>query len=335
MVNKSITVLGVETSCDDTGIGLVREGKLLAHRVFQQMEHSRYGGVIPELASRTHLRVISNMIEQLVEEAGVEWEEISAVGVTRGPGLMGALLVGYATASALALSLSIPLIAVNHLESHLFAGFFKFPPPQYPLIGLIASGGHTELVYSKEFGHYELLGRTRDDAAGEVLDKIGRLMGLPYPAGQQMDEIAQRGDPKAFHFPVAQVGTYEFSFSGVKTYAARLLDKISSAHYPDFLASYICAVVRPLVEKSLYSAERKKAKSLILAGGVARNSFFRALLSTAQVPYRIFLPPPELCSDNGAMVALNAYYAYLHHHYPSSPLPVDPSLDFLPAKRRK
>ncbi|MHA2610374.1 MAG: tRNA (adenosine(37)-N6)-threonylcarbamoyltransferase complex transferase subunit TsaD [bacterium JZ-2024 1] len=336
MGKKSLTVLGIDTSCDDSGVGIVRDGKLLAHKVYHQEEHSPYGGVIPEMASRSHLKVLVPLIEEVLREAKVSWEDLSAVGVTRGPGLIGSLFVGYSTALALAHSLSIPFLPLNHLESHLFAAFLEFPPPEYPFVGLIASGGHTELVFSRRLGHYILLGRTRDDAAGEALDKIGRLMGLGYPAGQKMDELSSGGNPNAFRFPVAKVGKFEFSFSGIKTYAARLLQKISPKQHADFLASFIFSIVRPLVEKSLQAAYEKKARSLILAGGVVRNSLFRARLKSLSPPFRIHLPPPELCSDNGAVVAANAYYYLSTDRFQHlSTLPVDPSLDFLPNKRKQ
>jgi len=358
---KRRAILGMDTSCDDTGVGLIVNGKPILSKVAsQEALHRSYGGVIPELASRQHLKDVPWLLREALKEAKITYPQVEAIGVTRGPGLAGSLLVGFSAAKALSCALQVPMIPVNHLEAHIFSAFTGEKKPEYPLVALIASGGHTELVYSPEIGVYELLGRTRDDAAGEAIDKVGRLLGLSYPAGQAMDNLGQKGNPRAFSFPVAQTGAYEFSYSGLKTAAKRVLEKDGKVHPPDFAASFTEAVIQPLVEKSLRGAEEKNAHSLILVGGVIRNTRLRQRLQEALqrfgkmtlLPpppdnpfapllyqtrkFTVFVPPPELCTDNGLMVASAAYHYLLAGRgakggkvFPPDDLDVDPSLDFI------
>lgn len=305
-------VLGIETSCDETGVAVVEDGRIRSSLIGQQIElHARYGGVVPELASRAHLRTLNPAIGQALDHAGVSARELDAIAVTVGPGLIGSLLVGVSAAKALALVFGIPLIGVNHLEGHVEAAFLDRPGLEPPLVGLIVSGGHTMIVWLPEHGRFEILGATIDDAAGEAFDKIARFVGLGYPGGPEIDRLARDGNPAAHRFPRALMAepSYDFSLSGLKTAVIRWVRERRARgeefDLPDFAASFQEAIVEVQVAKTLRAAEEKGASSVVVAGGVAANSRLRALMleEGGRRGLDVVIPPVELCTDNGAMIA--------------------------------
>lgn len=317
----SITILGIETSCDETSAAVLVDGvDLRSNIISSQIEiHKKFGGVVPEVASRKHLENVHPVIIEALEKAGVGLEDLSAVAVTYGPGLVGALLVGVAAAKAMTYALDIPLIGVNHLEGHIAANFLAQPDLAFPLLCLVVSGGHSDLVYLPGRGEYRLLGRTRDDAAGEAFDKVARAMGLGYPGGPLIDRLARQGNPEAVKFPRAflEEGSLDFSFSGLKSAvlnhlnrAAMVKEEINQA---DLAASFQRAVVEVLVEKTMLAVQQTGVKTILLAGGVAANGGLRALLQerAAAAGCRVVLPPLNLCTDNAAMIACAGYYKYL------------------------
>ncbi len=312
-------VLGIETSCDETAAAVVEDGRrALSDVVATQIEiHRRWGGVVPELASRNHVVQVMPVVDEALTRAGVGPEGLDAVAVTAGPGLVGALLVGVQAAKALALAWEKPLVRVNHLEGHLVAAFLAETPPTFPFLGLVVSGGHTSLYAARGFGDYALLGQTRDDAAGEAFDKGAKLLGLPYPGGVAIDRLAKEGDPAAIRFPKAIVkgADLDFSFSGLKT---ALLHHVRKHGVPagqalaDLCASYQEAIVRALVEKAFRAARRLQFERLVLSGGVAANSRLRAATAARAAEYegmQVFLPPVKLCTDNAAMIAVAGTHA--------------------------
>jgi N6-L-threonylcarbamoyladenine synthase len=301
-------ILGLETSCDETAAALVsRNGAILANVVSSQAElHAQYGGVVPEVASRRHLELVTPVIRQALHEAGAQLEHVQRVAVTQGPGLIGALLVGLSAAKALAWALRLPLIPVDHLHGHVASLFLKPAPVDPPFVCLLASGGHTLLLDVQDKSGFRVLGTTLDDAAGEAFDKGARLLGLGYPGGAAIDRLAKEGDPKAFDFPVARVPGLDFSFSGLKTallYKVRELaaDELERRR-ADLAASYQRAIVRALVERSTAAAEQIGADRIAVVGGVAANSELRSSLPGAA------LAPLELCTDNAAMIASAARF---------------------------
>lgn len=311
-------ILGIETSCDETAAALVRDGRrVLSSAVASQMSvHRRFRGVVPELASRAH----SERINEVIAEAlgGKLDRRIDAVAVTRGPGLIGCLLVGAVTAQVIARVRRVPVIGVNHLEGHLFAGMVEHPRLKPPFLGLIVSGGHTELVIFTSYGRYRRLGATRDDAAGEAFDKVATKLNLPFPGGPSIDRAAARGNPKAVEFPRAWIpGTWDFSFSGIKTSVVNYLAKTPKrqrASVPDLAASFQEAVVDVLVRKTLDAAQAHRLRSVVVGGGVAANRRLRAafLAEGKKRKIRIFLPDLSFCTDNAAMIAAAAYYQLKH-----------------------
>ncbi len=321
MANIDVSILGIETSCDETSAAVLRNGReLLSHVISSQITtHQKYGGVVPEIASREHILHIRSVVEQALQEAGTDFSELSGIAVTYGPGLVGSLLVGVAGAKAMAYAAGIPLIGVNHLEGHIYANFLNTPDLEFPLLALLVSGGHSHLVYFEGHGKYKVLGQTRDDAAGEALDKVARTLGLGYPGGPQIQRVALEGNPHAFEFPRAMLerGSLDFSFSGMKSAVLNTLNsarmKGESLSVPDLAASFQEAVVDVLVRKALLALERTKAKTLVLAGGVAANALLRERLTdeTGRRGIRFNYPPPILCTDNGAMIATAGYYRYL------------------------
>jgi N6-L-threonylcarbamoyladenine synthase len=302
-------ILGLETSCDETAAALItRDGEIRANVVSSQAElHARYGGVVPEVASRRHLELITPVVREALAAANAELDDVQVVSVTAGPGLIGALLVGVAAAKAIAWARRLPFVPVDHLQGHVASLYLQPDPLEPPFLCLLASGGHTLLLDVRERGGApRLLGTTLDDAAGEAFDKGARLLGLGYPGGAEIDRIAQAGDPNVFEFPVARVPGLDFSFSGVKTallYATRALspDELA-ARRPDFAAGYQRAIVRALVERTRQAAEQTGATSIAVVGGVAANSELRAALPDA------VLAPLELCTDNAAMIASAARF---------------------------
>ena len=317
-------ILGIESSCDETAAAVVADGRSICSNVVaSQVEvHAQYGGVVPEIASRRHLEQINLIIEQALGEARLTLRELSAIAVAHGPGLVGALLVGVSTAKALAYAARLPLIAVNHVEAHLYANFLTGAGIRYPLVALIASGGHTTLLLMPEPHRIVTLGQTRDDAAGETFDKVARAMGLGYPGGPRIDRLAARGRPEAVEFPRAYLddeARFDFSFSGLKSAVINYLhhqrQKKKELHLPDLAASFQEALVRVLVDKTIAAAREHSAACVLLAGGVAANSRLRALMRSElarQLPaLGLYFPPPALCTDNAAMIAAAADSLYL------------------------
>jgi N6-L-threonylcarbamoyladenine synthase len=310
-------VLGIETSCDETAAAVVRDGShILSNVVASQTIHAEYGGVVPEYASRAHMRTIVPVVARALELAGTDYDGVSAIAATSRPGLVGCLLVGVSFAKALALSLDVPIIGVDHVEGHIFAARLAEPDVRLPAVCLVVSGGHTELVRIGAWGRYQTLGRTRDDAAGEAFDKVGKLMGLSYPAGPVIERLARGGDPRAFDFPRAMMdqGNIDFSFSGLKTavrYETERLGGVPEGRaLSDFLASFQAAIVDVLVAKTIRAAERESAATICLGGGVAANESLRSALSAeaARLGFAFVVPPKALCTDNGAVIAAAGYF---------------------------
>lgn len=331
-----ITILGIETSCDETSVAVVEDGtKIKSNVISSQIEvHQKYGGVVPEIASRKHLELINSVIEQALDEAAIDFSHINAVAVTYGPGLVGALLVGVAAGKAIAFGLDIPLIGINHMEGHVYANMLDHPSPQFPIICLVVSGGHTDLVLIPSHGNYQLIGSTRDDAAGEAFDKVARVLGLGYPGGPQIDALAALGNDQAIAFPRAYLEekSLDFSFSGVKTavvnYLNRCKQKGLPVNKPDVAASFRRAVVDVLVDKAVQAAELFDTKTIMLAGGVAANKLLRDELSyrSAILGLDLITPPLILCTDNAAMIACAAYFKYLRHDFAPLTLNAVPGL---------
>lgn len=308
-------ILGIETSCDETAAAVVEDGHTIRSNVIasQAALHRRFGGVVPELASRKHVERLLPVLDEALDQAGISLKEIDAVAATQGPGLVGALTVGVAAAKALALILDVPVIGVNHLEGHIYANFLAEPGIEFPALSLIVSGAHTDLVAMADHGTYQVLGRTRDDAAGEAFDKVARAMGLGYPGGPEIDRLSKEGDPLAVPLPLPMAdASLDFSFSGLKTAALRALrghegDRVFLA---DLAASLQRVVVEVLVRKTIRAAEMLRPRSLLVAGGVAANSRLRVQMAAASqaIGYRLVIPSPMLCTDNAAMIAAAGYF---------------------------
>ena len=321
---KPARILAIETSCDETACAVIENGReLLASTVASQMEiHARFGGVFPEVASRQHVLAITPVIEQTLADAHLSLGEVDAIAVTRGPGLAGSLVVGVNAAKGLALGAGLPLVGVNHLEGHLYSAWVykagEAPPdePQFPLMALLVSGGHTELNLMTGHLEYKRLGATLDDAAGEAFDKVARMLGLSYPGGPSIQRAAENGDPHRFNFPRAKLDTpWDFSFSGLKTAVLRevrgLERKSNTLPITDLAASFQAAVVDVLYAKAMAAAREHKAKEILVAGGVSANQALRnAFLN--QTEFRVHIPPISLCTDNAAMIAAAGYYRFAH-----------------------
>lgn len=322
-------ILGIESSCDDTAAAVVEDGfRILSSVVSTQDDiHEKYGGIVPELASRRHIEMIVPVVETALEKAGVKMEDIGAIGVTKGPGLVGSLLIGLSFAKALSYSLKIPYVGVNHLEAHPLAAFLDHGEadgqdarldagPEFPFIALLVSGGHTALLKFNSFIDFTLLGQTRDDAAGEAFDKVSKLLGLGFPGGAVIDKRAKDGDPRRVSFtrPYLSKGSLEFSFSGIKTavrtHIMALEAKPNEKEIDDICAGFQEAVVDVLVRKVEWASEETGIGSIVVAGGVACNSRLRARLKTfaEEKGLKLFMPSPSLCSDNAAMIALSAFH---------------------------
>jgi N6-L-threonylcarbamoyladenine synthase len=314
-----LNILGIESSCDETSAAVVREGTSLSNIISSQLQHQAYGGVIPELASRLHQQHIVKVVDEALEQAGVAKKDLNAIAVTEGPGLIGALLVGHGFAKAMAFALGIPLIAVDHLEAHVLANFLKPDPPRFPFICLTVSGGHTQLVLVRDFLDMEIVGTTRDDAAGEAFDKAAKILGLPYPGGPLIDKLAQKGNTGRFAFPISQVPDLDFSFSGLKTALLYLLKKEQAAdpgfieaHIQDLAADYQKTVVDTLLAKVSVAVARYGVKDVALAGGVSANSELRTRFQALgeQQGWKAHLPDFQYCTDNAAMIAAAGYYKF-------------------------
>ena len=303
-------VLGIESSCDETAASVVACGKMMSNVVASQIkDHSKYGGVVPEIASRKHIEAINTVISEALADAHVTLKEIEGIAVTRGPGLIGSLLIGLSTAKALAYALNIPLVGVNHLEGHIAASFLADPPPVFPFVALVVSGGHTNVYLVKNYHDFNLLGQTRDDAAGEAFDKAAKLLNLGYPGGVVIDRMAKQGNPQAIAFPRAMKDSLDFSFSGLKTSLLTMLKKrgrnFTEDELPDVVASYQEAIVDVLVEKTIRAAMDNGIKRVVVCGGVAANGRLREKFAAAAATSKIklFIPPIILCTDNAAMIA--------------------------------
>ena len=320
MDEKACLILGIESSCDETSVAVVQDGrKVLSNIISSQIEeHRKFGGVVPEIASRKHIEVINVVIQEALDQAGVGFKDLDAIGVTYGPGLVGALLVGISTAKALAFALDKPLIGVHHIEGHISANYLEHQHLKPPYVCLVASGGHSHIVQVKDYNEFTVLARTRDDAAGEAFDKIARVLGLGYPGGPLIDKLAKEGNPQAIQFPKASFddGSLDFSFSGVKTavmnYIHKLEQRQEDYNKADIAASFQRAVVEVLVENTIIAARNVRANVITLAGGVAANSLLRNYLTkeAEKNNMKVYYPSPVLCTDNGAMIASAAYYEY-------------------------
>lgn len=336
MTEKEVIILAIESSCDETSVAVVKNGDtVLSNVVASQIKsHMRFGGVVPEVASRHHVEQITQVIEAAMDEANMTFAAIDAIAVTEGPGLVGSLLIGVSAAKALAFAHRKPLIPVNHIAGHIYANQLS-EPLQFPLLALVVSGGHTELVYMEKDGSFDIIGETRDDAAGEAYDKIGRVLGLPYPGGKKMDEMAHEGK-ETLHFPRAMIqeDNYDFSFSGLKS---SVINTVHNARQKgddidpyDLAASFQASVIEVLVHKTLRAAKEKNVRQLLLAGGVAANRGLREVLSAKmaqELPdVAVLIPPLSLCGDNAAMIGAAAYSEYRKQNFAGYDLNAHPGL---------
>ncbi|MDB5169962.1 MAG: gcp, putative tRNA threonylcarbamoyladenosine biosynthesis protein Gcp [Candidatus Saccharibacteria bacterium] len=343
-------VLGIETSCDETAAAVVRDGhELLSNVVASSMDiHVQYGGVVPEIAARSHIEVITPVIQQALDEANCTWDDIDAIAVTYGAGLSGSLLVGVMTARTLAIAHDKPLYACNHVEGHVYANFLtdtslpdyslRSAQPGFPMLAIIVSGGHSQLALFRDHFDYELLGRTQDDAIGEAFDKVAKITGLPYPGGPSVEKAAASGDPHAIKLPKAKVGKYDFSFSGLKTAVLRqaqaligedytfpsfkLAERLSEAQKNDIAASFCRVACETIVDKAVLACEEFAPKSVVIAGGVAASRELRKQL-TERLPLPIEFPAFKLCTDNGAMIATLGCFKAMRDQPTADPLTLD------------
>ncbi|MEM6613051.1 MAG: tRNA (adenosine(37)-N6)-threonylcarbamoyltransferase complex transferase subunit TsaD [Cyanobacteria bacterium P01_C01_bin.72] len=330
------TILAIETSCDETAVAIVKKRKVLSSIVSSQIKlHQTYGGVVPELASRQHLEIINPCIDQAIAAANLTWQEIDAIACTCTPGLVGALLVGMAAAKTLAMIYDKPFLGVHHLEGHIYASYLAQPELQPPFLCLLVSGGHTNSIHVQDYGSYQLLGSTRDDAAGEAFDKVARLLGVGYPGGPVIDRLAQQGNPRAFELPEGRISLpdgmgyhpYDFSFSGMKTAVLRLTQKLEAAGaipVDDVAASFQHTVAKVLTKRSIKSALDHGLKTITIGGGVAANSGLRQYLQAAAEKHnlQVYFPPLKFCTDNAAMIACAAAQHYDLGHTSSLDLEV-------------
>lgn len=317
------TILGIESSCDETAAAVVVDGRQVKSNViYSQIElHTLYGGVVPEIASRKHVEKINQVVQKALDDAGVTWDDIDAIAVTYGPGLVGALLVGVSMAKALAYAKNKPLIGVNHIEGHIAANYIENPELKPPFMCMVASGGHSHLVCVRDYNKFEIVGRTRDDAAGEAFDKVARAIGLGYPGGPKIDMLAKEGNPEAIHFPRAfmEDAPYDFSFSGLKSAVLNYLNGCEMKHIEvnkaDVAASFQRAVVDVLTDNSIKAAKDYNCNSLALAGGVAANGALRENMKKAcsDNGLKFYYPSPVYCTDNGAMIGAVGYYEYINN----------------------
>ncbi len=318
---KDTFILAIESSCDETAASVVKNGRTILSNVIssQIALHTLYGGVVPEIASRKHIEKINQVIEEALSEANVTLDDLDAIGVTYGPGLVGALLVGVAEAKAIAYAKKLPLVGVHHIEGHVSANYIEHPDLEPPFLCLIVSGGHTHLVIVKDYGEFEILGRTRDDAAGEAFDKVARAIGLGYPGGPKVDKLAREGNPDAIVFPKGKLGDcpYDFSFSGVKSAVLNYINnaqmKGEEINRADLAASFQKSVVEVLVEHTMLAAKDYRMDKIAIAGGVASNGALREAMTKAceKRGYKFYRPSPIFCTDNAAMIGVAAYYEYI------------------------
>lgn len=329
-MNNDITLLAIESSCDETSASVIKNGEILNNIVASQVIHSSYGGVVPELASRAHQQDIVRVVQEALADAKVDKNELSAVAFTRGPGLLGSLLVGTSFAKAFALGLHIPLVEVNHMQAHVLAHFIEDPRPDFPFICLTVSGGHTQLVLVKSHLDMEVIGETADDAVGEAFDKAAKMLGLGYPGGPQIDRLAAQGNPDAFPFPLSEMPELKFSFSGIKTSLLYFIrekgEDFVKENMADICASYQHTLIRMLLNKLRKAAKKYRVREIALAGGVSANRGLRkALEQEAQKQgWNIYIPDFQYCTDNAGMIAMAAHYQYLAGNFTDqsvSPMP--------------
>jgi len=336
-IKKDILILGIESSCDETAAAVLKNGKILANIVAGQEVHKRYGGVVPELASRAHQQHIVPVVDTALKEAGTDIRDLDAVAVTAGPGLLGSLLVGLSFAKSLSLALDIPLIGVHHMQAHILAHFIDDQQgnvPEFPFLAMTISGGHTQIVWVKDYFDMEILGETKDDAIGEAYDKIAQILGLPYPGGPEIDRLAAEGNPNAFRFPVAKVNGFDFSFSGLKTSVLYFLQKKVKEN-PDFIrenladlaASVQATIIKTVIDKIEKAIDQTGAKRLAIGGGVSANKGLRQALRelAERKNIELFIPRFEYTTDNAAMIAIAGYIKYLRGEFDG--------LDLLPRAR--
>jgi len=323
-MNQSINILAIESSCDDTSAAIISNGKILANIIANQEVHRDYGGVVPELASRAHQQNIVPVVHQALKLANIDKETLNAIAFTKGPGLLGSLLVGTCFAKSFALGLNIPLIEVNHMEAHVMAHFIKEPnqnnSPKFPFLCLTVSGGHTQIVLVTDYLEMKVIGKTRDDAAGEAFDKAAKILGLPYPGGPIIDQLGKKGNPNAFIFPNPKIPNLDFSFSGLKTsFLYFIRDHIKDNpsfiknNIEDICASYQQKIVDVLIKKMVSAADEYNINEIAIAGGVATNSCLRESLQREQKArsWNTYFPKFEYCTDNAAMIAIAGHYKYL------------------------
>ncbi|MDD2446450.1 MAG: tRNA (adenosine(37)-N6)-threonylcarbamoyltransferase complex transferase subunit TsaD [Tissierellia bacterium] len=329
--------LAIETSCDETSCAVIKDGRqVLSNIISSQIDiHKRFGGVVPEIASRKHIESINNILQEALDTAEVGFKDIDLIAVTRGPGLIGALLVGLSTAKALAYGLNIPIVGVNHIEGHVCANFIDHKDLEPPFTCLIVSGGHTYLVQANGYTDYELIGRTRDDAAGEAFDKVARSIGLPYPGGPHIDRLAKIGNMESVAFPrvIIDEHTYDFSFSGLKTAVLNHLNQMKQKNeeiiVEDIAASFQAAVLDVLVDKSFRLAKERKSDKLVVAGGVAANEGLRTMMMERgkKEGIKVYYPSKILCTDNAAMIGAAGYFNYINGNVSDLGMKVMPNLD--------
>jgi N6-L-threonylcarbamoyladenine synthase len=321
-----LIVLGIETSCDETATAVCRDGVIISSHIRSQSIHEKYGGVIPEIASREHEKFLNEMVFDTLNDGGISKKELEGIAVTQGPGLSGTLITGVCFAKGLALGLGLPIIGVNHLEAHIFANFLADPALEFPFICLLVSGGHTQLWHVKNFNDYQLMGESRDDAAGEAFDKGARILGLSYPGGPEIEKLAKGGKPNAIRFPRAMMkkNNLEFSFSGLKTSLLYYMDEHKNANLKDVAASYQLAIIDVLITKLKWALENTHCHTCVIAGGVAANLLLRDFSLTKLSGKKVIFPDLDLCTDNAAMIA------YLGELYLSKGIKSDIDFPILP-----
>lgn len=328
-MSKPIIILGIESSCDDTSAAIIQDGRILSNVIGTQQVHEQYGGVVPELASRAHQQNIIPVVDQAIKESGIDKHQISAIAFTRGPGLLGSLLVGVSFAKSLALGLDVPIIDVNHMQGHILAHFIKEKDgsgkqPSFPFLCLTVSGGHTQIVKVKDFLNFELIGETIDDAAGEAFDKSAKLLGLPYPGGPLIDKYAKSGNPNAFTFGIPKVDGLNFSFSGLKTSILYFIQKQTKENtnfiqenLEDICASIQHSIINILIKKMEKATQQTEIYEIAIAGGVSANSGLRKRLKDMQKTHKwnTYIPPFSYCTDNAAMIAITGFYKFQNKEF--------------------
>lgn len=321
-----VTILGIESSCDETAASVLIDGQIVANCIANQTIHERYGGVVPELASRAHQANIVPVVQMALKTAGISLNNLSAIAFTQGPGLLGSLMVGAGYAKGVALALNIPIIAVNHMQAHILAHFAEKPYPEFPFLCLTVSGGHTQIVRVNSHLNMEILGETMDDAAGEAFDKCAKMLGLPYPGGPLVDKYAANGNPMAYTFAEPKIAELDFSFSGFKTSVLYFIQQQTKAN-PQFITenlNHLCAaiqhgIVEILLNKLKKAAKQTGIKQIAIAGGVSANSYLRHRIGEVgqQLGWEVYIPKFEFCTDNAAMIAVTGYYKFLNHEFSS------------------